>query len=187
MTEVWKKTKVAKIEVSNLGNTRLTAHLIMKTNKYGTIYKVRYRERVLKQQINPKGYVYATISVRNKTVNLNVHRLVALAFIPNPENKPEVNHKDGNKSNNHYSNLEWVTHKENIQHAIKNKLLIHCKGSKTSNAVLDEGQVKVVKTLLKNKEISIPNISRYFNIAASAIFKIRKGENWSHVECPTGY
>ena len=74
-----------------------------------------------------KGYAKACISVRQsdgswKTKNVKIHRAVGLAFIPNPENKPEINHKDGNPKNNHVSNLEWVTHKENCQHAHDYKL-----------------------------------------------------------------
>ena len=60
---------------------------------------------------------YSTYKVDGKTVK--VHRLVAKSYIPNPQNKPEVNHKDGNKQNNHVSNLEWVTSSENGLHSYK--------------------------------------------------------------------
>ncbi len=75
--------------------------------------------RELKPNVNKKrGYLYA----RTSTKNYSIHRLVASAFLPNPENKPQVNHKDGNKHNNDVSNLEWVTATENARHAISNGL-----------------------------------------------------------------
>lgn len=64
-------------------------------------------------QYNSKGYRYVVISKKR----VYVHRIVATAFIENPESKPQVNHKDGNRSNNNVNNLEWVTARENIRHA----------------------------------------------------------------------
>lgn len=65
-----------------------------------------------------RGYMY----VRTSNKNLQVHRLVATAFVPNPHNKGYVNHIDGDKTNNHYTNLGWVTCSENMQHAMRNGL-----------------------------------------------------------------
>ena len=72
---------------------------------------------------NKSGYYRYTLSIDNVQTDYYVHRLVAQAFIPNPDNKPEVNHKDGDKSNNKVSNLEWATPKENMQHAFKHELV----------------------------------------------------------------
>lgn len=72
-----------------------------------------------KPNISEKGYELIKIYVKTGTAyKRRIHRLVAQAFIPNPENKPEVNHKDGNKRNNAVNNLEWVTQKENYEHAV---------------------------------------------------------------------
>lgn len=70
-------------------------------------------ERVLSGGMTPRGYLM--VSLRGKSVT--IHRLVAMAFISNPLSKPQVNHKDGNKTNNSYKNLEWVTNKENSRHS----------------------------------------------------------------------
>src|SRR5699024_845781 len=79
-------------------------------------------ERKLKPLIDSKGYPYIDVRFDGKRRCPKIHRLVALAFIPNPENKPQVNHIDGNKENNNINNLEWVTNEENRTHAIKKKL-----------------------------------------------------------------
>lgn len=73
--------------------------------------------RELLQTVNLNGYATVPLSVEGKSKICSVHRLVALTYLPNPENKPQVNHIDGNKLNNDVTNLEWVTQSENIQHA----------------------------------------------------------------------
>ena len=76
-----------------------------------------YRERFLKPDIVKDGYEQVTLSIDKKSVKFKVHRLVALMFIPNPDNLPQINHIDGNKQNNNISNLEWCTAYHNNKHA----------------------------------------------------------------------
>lgn len=85
-------------------------------------------QRVLKPFRDSKGYLHVDLHNRDKRITRKVHRLVALAFIPNPENKPQVNHIDGDKTNNHVSNLEWVTGPENHQHKMKMGLNVSLSG-----------------------------------------------------------
>lgn len=100
-------------EVSNMGRVRSLDREIC--NGKGTRLR---KGRILKYGDQNSGYLFAPLWKDNKGSCPLVHRLVAIAFLPNPENKAFVNHKDGNKQNNLLSNLEWMTHKENHQHAV---------------------------------------------------------------------
>lgn len=83
---------------------------------------------------NGNGYRYVPLSKHGKVKNHYIHRLVALAFIPNPLKKYTVNHSDGNKNNNHVDNLEWATQSENSQHGFDNGLIKQKKGAKNPNS-----------------------------------------------------
>lgn len=93
-------------EVSNLGNVKN-----IKTN------------RVFSKNIDYFGYCVVTLTKNKKAKNYKVHRLVAQAFIPNKHDKTQINHINGNKQDNRMENLEWVSCKENIQHAVNNNLI----------------------------------------------------------------
>jgi len=82
--------------------------------------------RTLSHSTDSYGYSVVKFRNKNKVLTKKVHRIVAEAFLPNPENKPQVNHEDGDKKNNHISNLRWVTASENIRHAKDNGLQCEC-------------------------------------------------------------
>lgn len=107
-----------------------------------------------------KGNQYLCVKLHgDKPLNIKVHRLVGLHFIPNPNNKKCINHKDGNKLNNCVTNLEWVTHSENTQHSFDNKLQIPLKGKDVYNSipVIDTKTNKVYSTITEaSRELNIP-------------------------------
>lgn len=96
---------------------------MIEVNENGEVRSLlRGTPRILKTQADNKGYHRLRVTINRKKMSFKVHREVAKAFIPNPNNLPQVNHKDGDKGNNSVSNLEWVTNKDNANHAIRNGL-----------------------------------------------------------------
>lgn len=120
MIEVWEDIEgFENYQISNLGRVKSKERYTKIKNGVMSLRK----EKILKLSHNKKGYAQTVLYKNKKPITVKIHRLVAQAFIPNPENKPQVNHKDGNKDNNFVNNLEWLTDKENKQHAIKNGLV----------------------------------------------------------------
>jgi len=120
MEEVWKPISGYEglYEVSTLGRVKRVGGKVTHANRWGGIssYQIADRLRTLKAN-SANGYVYVMLSSGGTARNKRVHRLVAEAFIPNPDNKPYVNHIDGDKTNNSVDNLEWVTARENVLHS----------------------------------------------------------------------
>ena len=124
MKEIWKDIKDFEglYQVSNLGKVKRIKSIIVDISQGG----VRTREipeRLLKQSFVGCGYCSVMLSKKGKVRRFNVHRLVAEAFIPNPSNLPEINHKDENKTNNREDNLEWCTPKYNANYGNRNSLI----------------------------------------------------------------
>jgi len=105
-------------QVSTFGNVR---SFYGNPNKHQKRYVIK-KPHTLKFRLTKCGYFDVCLRFNYKQKNIRVHRLVGLVFIPNPKNKPQLNHKDGNKKNNRKDNLEWNTASENTQHAFDNNL-----------------------------------------------------------------
>lgn len=121
--EVWKDIDwiagLYPYEVSSFGQVRSKP----KTVRYSDGRVYNYTSSLLCPKANKRGYLHVNLFyAKGKSKTVDVHVLVAKAFLPNPENKREVNHLDCNKSNNHYLNLEWSTSRQNKQHAIAHGL-----------------------------------------------------------------
>jgi len=97
-----------------------------------------YEGSILKLSPNTSGYLQATVQNKDgRKTTIHIHRIVAKSFIPNPENKSQVNHKKGIKTDNRVSELEWATHQENIDHAVKFGLIKRGGDLSYSKLVLD--------------------------------------------------
>lgn len=100
----------------------------------------RCKSRIIKTSVVGKGYVGAHLSKEGVLKTHPVHRLVAQMFIPNPDNLPEVNHKDGIKTNNHWTNLEWTSELDNTRHAVITNLVAY--GTRVKNAKLNDQKAR---------------------------------------------
>ena len=164
MTEIWKDVKgyEERYQVSNLGRIR----------------SVRIMGYFL------KGYCYVVLSKNRKTQYTAIHRLVAQTFIPNPLNKPFVNHINGNPKDNRPENLEWCTQKENVEHSWRTGLATndrqYCRGTAHASVVLTEKQVRVIKHALT---LGVPYhiLATMTNAALATIGKIARGITWKHI------
>lgn len=147
-------------------------------NKNGKILNVK-RNSVMAFKVQ-KRTGYCTLSLTNsdgKRITHLVHRLVALAYKPNPKNKPQVNHKDGIKTNNCVYNLEWSTPSENINHALSMGLLVPRIGEMSGkSSITNNVAIKIFKSDLPNKSIAAK-----FNIDIGVVYQIKNGKNWSSV------
>lgn len=151
--------------------------------------RIRSRGRVskrddilLKQTVTHRGYRRVELNLKGQAQKFVVHRLVAIAFIPNPRNKPEVNHIDGDKENNSLSNLEWCTSEENKSHAFVNDLSHQVSGEKHVCAKLTKEQVIEIRSKFSKGEYkNQTNVAKIYNVNRSTIWSVVNNKNWKSV------
>ena len=151
-------------EISNLGRVRSNKGL---------------HSRILKQRTMYLGYKCSLLSKEGRRKSFLTHRLVAIHFIGDFKNeRKEVNHKDGDKTNNTLENLEWVTHAENMKHSKENGLAKGGVGERNNKAKLTEMQVLAIDTLLKS-DFTPQFIAPNFGVLPTNIYDIKNGKIWA--------
>ena len=173
--EIWKKIKGLNGNYSVSNHGRIMAHA-KETVRGGHV--MRLKERIMKTPPNNWGYCYVlpTISYK-KTKTLRVHRLVAEAFLPNPNNYPYVNHVDGIKTNNHADNLEWCDQKHNLNHAMKLTGGWQKRGQESGKTKLTNKQVLKMCEMFESH--TDKELSAVFKVTPSNVNCIRRGITWS--------
>ncbi len=138
---------------------------------------------ILKTWKDNKGYEVIRLG-KEKGSYFKIHRLVASSFIPNPNNLPQVNHKDGNKMNNSINNLEWCTQSYNIRHADAIGLRQMPKGEAASNAKLTNSQVKWIREhyIARDKKYGAVPLAQQFGVCRSTITHIMSGTTFKNTD-----
>lgn len=161
-------------QVSNLGTVRSVDRAV------GSVTgKVYYRKgKVLKQLLNEDGYMVVNIARNGKDRTIGVHRAMALAFIPNPENKPMVNHLNAIRTDNRLDNFEWCTNAENVKHSF-NLGLSSNKGDKHPRRVLTMEMVRGIRAELESGK-SPAEVANIFDIKRRNVYAVRDRQNWNY-------
>lgn len=163
--------------VSNLGRVKSLDRIVV----YIDGRQHTYKEKILVQAISKvNGAYYVHLYKNQSRKNMIVHRLVAKAFILNPENKAEVNHIDGNRSNNTVENLEWSTKIENMHHAFRTGLINNTGTNHGVNVYSDE-KILHVKELLQEGKLTQKQIAEVTGVKKGTVEQVAQGKTWKHL------
>lgn len=164
-------------QVSNFGKVK---SLERKVNAKNNTMAIR-PEKLLKGSVNVYGYPCVHLIKDGVVSGKFIHRLVAQAFIPNPESKPCINHIDGIKTNNDVNNLEWCTYSENNIHSYKIGLATAPFGEKCGAGKLTEIQVLEIREKYKSKKYYQYELAEIYKVHQTAIHKIVANKTWRHI------
>ncbi len=177
MQEIWKDIEGfdGYYQISNLGRVKSLG---------GRNGREKGVEHIRQISLTRDGYEKVRLLHNGKDKTLRIHRLVAETFIPNPENKETVNHKDGDKTNNCVSNLEWADRNEQMKHAYALELKRAQKGSKNINAKLTDDEVREIRKnyVWQSKEFGTVALAKKYGITNAAIGKVIRHETYTNVK-----
>lgn len=149
-------------------------------NSEGIVRRISTK-RIKKSFKRPDGYIGIQLYVtKDKIKNYQLHRLIANAFIPNPENKQYINHKDSNRENNSLDNIEWVTFEENVKHGYESGHASN-KGSKNGFSILTEEKVLEIRKRRNEEKLSYQKLAEIYNVSYGCISGIVQRTNWKHI------
>jgi len=178
--EFWKDipTYEGYYQASSLGRIRSLSRDTTRSN--GRPFKIT--GRVLKPALNKDGYYKCALCVNKKLKSYRVHRLIAMAFHKSDYRQEglEVNHIDGDKTNNELTNLELITHSENVQHSFDNGLQVSLKGSQVHNSKLKEEDIPKIRSMFANG-FSSRAIAKIYQMDKTVFLDIKNGRLWKHV------
>lgn len=177
--EIWKDIDGFEgyYQVSNMGRVKSLDRFV-KHNWGG--YKLNKGKILKSYSKNGTNYEFVVLCVKNKRRMKSVHRLVAEAFMPNPENKPEVNHISGSKIDNRIQNLEWCTRSENQLHAFANNLKCS-NGTKHSQHKLSNEDIIFIRSLESNWSATQSDLADLFGVSRASIGDIWSSRTWKHI------
>lgn len=173
--EIWKDIEGYEgyYQISNFGRVRsLDRTVLMRYN-----LPQRRKSQIIKPAKSGCGYLTYCLGKDRVRKTQKAHRLVAKAFLSNPNNLPDVNHKDFNRHNNRLENLEWCTPSQNRIHSRDAGRLNSPKGEKTYNAKLTEAIVRHIR----QKEFPTNQYAKIYNISTQYVWEIQRGQIWKHV------
>lgn len=163
-------------QISNLGRGKSLCRSVYHSERNKPII---VQTKILKQGTDTDGYLHFGLSIGGKVKTYKAHRLVGIAFIPNPENKHGINHKKGDKKDNRFFMLEWNTIGENTKHAYDIGLQKGKKGSDHNISKLTEKEVLEIRQLLGYLFQS--DIAKLFNVSTATVSMIINRISWTHI------
>lgn len=178
MQEIWKPIPGfgSSYEASSLGRIRSVDRMITAKNGIQRYFNAC----VLMQQETGRRYRVVSLVGPDGIRTAKVHRMIAFAFIPNPRELKEVNHKNGDKLNNAVENLEWCSREQNNRHAIKMGLKLPRQGEKHGCAVLTNAQVLKIRELRSAGATGV-DVARMFGVSTTTISDIHSRKIWKHI------